>query len=50
VVSRWLLMPTAAMSRGDARAARSASRTVARCVSQISRASCSTQPVAESAA
>jgi len=44
VVSRWLVIPTAAMSAARTRA--SASATVAACptVAQISSGSCSTQP------
>jgi hypothetical protein len=44
VVSRWLVMPSAAMSAAFRAALASASRATASCVSQISLASCSTQP------
>ena len=44
VVSRWLVMPTAATSSTVARARASTSAMVAACVAQISSASCSTQP------
>ena len=45
VVSRWLVMPIAAMSRGrDARPWRSASRAVSSCDDQIASGSCSTCP------
>ena len=44
VVSRWLVMPTAAIRLPSIRAARSASSATATWVAQISRASCSTHP------
>jgi hypothetical protein len=44
VVSRWLVMPTAATSRAATRALASASCATASCVRQISSGSCSTQP------
>ena len=43
-VSRWLVMPTAARSRGAASARASTSAMVTACDTQISLASCSTQP------
>ena len=44
VVSRWLVMPTAARPAGPVPADRSASETTCWTLSQISSASCSTQP------
>ena len=44
VVSRWFVMPIAAMSRGRTCARPSASIATAICVAQISCGSCSTQP------
>ena len=44
VVSRWLVMPMAAMSAAEAPALRRASRATSSCVEKISSASCSTQP------
>jgi hypothetical protein len=44
VVSRWLLIPTAASARASAPTSRSATRTQVRTRSRISSASCSTQP------
>ena len=44
VVSRWFVMPMAAMSPADAPARAMASWAVASCVPQISMGSCSTQP------
>ena len=44
VVSRWFVMPMAAMSAADRPAFAMAPRATSRVVSQISAASCSTQP------
>ena len=44
VVSRWLVMPMAAMSRASMAILSKASRATVRCVARISQGSCSTQP------
>ncbi len=44
VVSRWLVIPTAATSAADTRALRSAPRATSSCELQMSSGSCSTQP------
>jgi hypothetical protein len=44
VVSRWLVMPIAAMSAASSPALRMAARAVSRTVCQIASGSCSTHP------